>query len=164
MLCVWHTVHVCVSGEDEHYRASELNTHGPTVLGWQSARECSYPQELILQLHSTATIQKIQVLAHQYLIRQYYWRSYSWIQQYYFIRQLASPFTQTILCDGWQASTCRHPNLLSVRVKAFQFNVLQSILHFYAPYVKQVVEIFPSTCKHASPLTTKFAECQNFIS
>ncbi|GFG38230.1 hypothetical protein Cfor_12223 [Coptotermes formosanus] len=54
--------------EDEHYRASELNTHGPTVLGWQSARECSYPQELILQLHSTATIQKIQVLAHQYLI------------------------------------------------------------------------------------------------
>jgi centrosomal protein CEP104 len=61
-----------VAGEDEHYRASELNAHGPTVVGWQSARECSYPQELILQLHSTATVQKIQVLAHQYLIRKSY--------------------------------------------------------------------------------------------
>ncbi|KAJ9597964.1 hypothetical protein L9F63_011165, partial [Diploptera punctata] len=56
------------TGEDEQYRASELNTHGPTVVGWQSARNCSYPQELILQLNSTATVQKIQILAHQYLI------------------------------------------------------------------------------------------------
>ncbi|XP_021918251.1 centrosomal protein of 104 kDa isoform X2 [Zootermopsis nevadensis] len=59
---------VFASGEDELYRASELNAHGPTVVGWQSARECAYPQELILQLHSTAIVQKIQVLAHQYLI------------------------------------------------------------------------------------------------
>jgi hypothetical protein len=106
MLYVCHTIHICVSGEDEHYRASELNTHGPTVLGWQSARECSYPQELILQLHATATIHKIQVLAHQYLIRQYYWRSSAWTQRHYFIRQLASLFTQISLCDSWQASTC----------------------------------------------------------
>jgi hypothetical protein len=66
------TDHLPLSGEDESYRASELNSHGPTVVGWQSAPECSYPQELILQLQSTATVQKIQVLAHQYLIRQYY--------------------------------------------------------------------------------------------
>ncbi|XP_069676060.1 centrosomal protein of 104 kDa isoform X2 [Periplaneta americana] len=59
---------VHASGEDERYRASELNAHGPTVVGWQSAHDCAYPQELILQLHSTATVQKIQVLAHQYLI------------------------------------------------------------------------------------------------
>jgi centrosomal protein CEP104 len=64
--------HLSVSGEDESYRARELNSHGPTVVGWQSAPDCSYPQELILQLHSTATVQKIQVLAHQYLIRQYH--------------------------------------------------------------------------------------------
>ncbi|XP_067005297.2 centrosomal protein of 104 kDa [Anabrus simplex] len=59
---------VYASGEDERHRASELNVHGPIVRGWQSAKGCSYPQELILQLHSPATIQRIQVLAHQYLI------------------------------------------------------------------------------------------------
>ncbi|GLH11377.1 Uncharacterized protein GBIM_16168, partial [Gryllus bimaculatus] len=54
--------------EDERHRASELNAHGPTVRGWQSARCCSYPQELVLELHAVATVQRIQVLAHQYLI------------------------------------------------------------------------------------------------
>lgn len=58
------------SGEDDHHRASELNAHGPTVRGWQSAEDCTYPQELILQLHCTATVEKIQVLAHQFLIRE----------------------------------------------------------------------------------------------
>nr|CAD7256817.1 unnamed protein product [Timema shepardi] len=57
--------------EEDRHRATELNAHGPTVRGWQSSRNCSYPQELVFQLHHIATVQRIQVLAHQYLIREY---------------------------------------------------------------------------------------------
>ena len=32
------------SGEDERYKAQELNVHGPLVKGWQSQRFCLYPQ------------------------------------------------------------------------------------------------------------------------
>lgn len=56
-------------GEGEKFKASELDRHGPSVRGWQSCRDCAYPQELILRLHKTATLHQVQILAHQYLIR-----------------------------------------------------------------------------------------------
>ncbi|XP_044599316.1 centrosomal protein of 104 kDa isoform X1 [Cotesia glomerata] len=59
---------IYASSEDERHSCLELNVHGPTVRGWQSARKCGYPQELILRLHAPAKITRIQVLAHQYLI------------------------------------------------------------------------------------------------
>lgn len=55
--------------EDSKHRASELNAHGPTVKGWQSAKNCEYPQEIILQLEKRSSLNKMQFLAHQYLIR-----------------------------------------------------------------------------------------------
>uniref|UniRef100_T1JB15 TOG domain-containing protein n=1 Tax=Strigamia maritima TaxID=126957 RepID=T1JB15_STRMM len=66
-----------VSGEDEKFRAKELNTHGPTIQGWHSPkfmhvypypRFCIYPQELTIQLDSRTKICKIQMLSHQFLI------------------------------------------------------------------------------------------------
>lgn len=52
-------------------RASELETHGPAVRGWQSSKECSYPQELVLRLMSPSILHQIQILAHQFLIRKF---------------------------------------------------------------------------------------------
>ncbi|XP_044263745.1 centrosomal protein of 104 kDa [Tribolium madens] len=57
-----------VTSEDPKYRATELNTHGPTVKGWQSAKNCEYPQEVVIQLTKRCCLNKIQILAHQYLI------------------------------------------------------------------------------------------------
>lgn len=57
-----------VSGEDDKFRAKELNSHGPTVRGWQSPKFCIYPQELIIQLDSPTKMCKIQILSHQSLI------------------------------------------------------------------------------------------------
>ncbi|KYQ60786.1 hypothetical protein ALC60_00154 [Trachymyrmex zeteki] len=57
-----------VYGEEDRHSSLELNVHGPTVRGWQSARNCTYPQELILRLHGPTKLTRIQVLAHQYLI------------------------------------------------------------------------------------------------
>ncbi|KAK0170867.1 hypothetical protein PV328_008662 [Microctonus aethiopoides] len=59
---------VYASSEEDRHSSLELNIHGPTVRGWQSARRCGYPQELILRLHGPAKLTRIQVLAHQYLI------------------------------------------------------------------------------------------------
>ncbi|XP_015118491.1 centrosomal protein of 104 kDa isoform X2 [Diachasma alloeum] len=59
---------VYATSEEERHSSLELNIHGPTVRGWQSARKCGYPQELILRLHRPAKLTRIQVLAHQYLI------------------------------------------------------------------------------------------------
>ncbi|XP_034949351.1 centrosomal protein of 104 kDa isoform X2 [Chelonus insularis] len=59
---------VYATSEEERHSSLELNVHGPTVRGWQSARRCGYPQELILRLQGPAKITRIQVLAHQYLI------------------------------------------------------------------------------------------------
>ncbi|KAG5899830.1 hypothetical protein JTB14_012301 [Gonioctena quinquepunctata] len=56
------------TSEDPKYRYVELNTHGPIVKGWQSERNCDYPQEIILQLEKRCLLSKIQILAHQYLI------------------------------------------------------------------------------------------------
>jgi len=114
-----------VSSQDEHFKGSELNVHGPTTKGWQSARYesklklklsvlktntiltfryhntllifilyficvvalqcdvtqqyllygfayryCTYPQDIIIQLDKRTRVKKIQVLSHQYLIRE----------------------------------------------------------------------------------------------
>lgn len=57
---------------DESHPATELNHHGPLISGWQSARFCSYPQELILQCESYARIRRVQILSHRYLIGTHY--------------------------------------------------------------------------------------------
>ncbi|XP_073987115.1 centrosomal protein of 104 kDa isoform X2 [Rhodnius prolixus] len=59
---------VYASGEDDKFRASELDDHGPTVRGWQSAKDCLYPQELIFKLNTPTILTQVQILAHQYLI------------------------------------------------------------------------------------------------
>ncbi|XP_050411830.1 centrosomal protein of 104 kDa isoform X3 [Patella vulgata] len=59
---------VHVSGQDENFKASELNTHGPLTKGWQSSRFCLYPQDIVIQLNFRSRLRKIQILAHQYLI------------------------------------------------------------------------------------------------
>lgn len=56
------------SGQDDICRASELNYHSPLTKGWQSARYCLYPQDIIINLEKRSRIRKIQVLAHQHLI------------------------------------------------------------------------------------------------
>ncbi|XP_052225713.1 centrosomal protein of 104 kDa-like isoform X2 [Dreissena polymorpha] len=56
------------SGQDEVHRASELNYHSPLTKGWQSARYCLYPQDIVVQLEKRSRLRKIQVLSHQYLI------------------------------------------------------------------------------------------------
>ncbi|KAK3914647.1 Centrosomal protein of 104 kDa [Frankliniella fusca] len=60
-----------VPREEERHPACELNRHEPTVRGWQSARNCKYPQELVLRLQRPSAIRRVQVLAHQCLIREY---------------------------------------------------------------------------------------------
>ncbi|XP_061197353.1 centrosomal protein of 104 kDa-like isoform X1 [Saccostrea echinata] len=57
-----------VSGQDESYRAAELNYHSPLTKGWQSSRYCLYPQDIVLQLEHRSRLRKIQILSHQYLI------------------------------------------------------------------------------------------------
>ncbi|KAI4468648.1 glycine- glutamate- thienylcyclohexylpiperidine-binding protein [Holotrichia oblita] len=59
---------IYVSDEDPKYKSIELNAHAPTVKGWQSSKNCEYPQEIVLQLETRCTVDKIQILAHQYLI------------------------------------------------------------------------------------------------
>jgi centrosomal protein CEP104 len=57
--------------DSPQYVASELNSHGPSSLGWRSkpdeANERN-PKEIVLKFHYPAKIYKIQVLAHQFLI------------------------------------------------------------------------------------------------
>ncbi|XP_067659383.1 centrosomal protein of 104 kDa-like isoform X2 [Haliotis asinina] len=59
---------VHVSGQDDSYRATELNSHGPLIKGWQSSRYCLYPQDIVIQLEKRSRLRKIQILSHQYLI------------------------------------------------------------------------------------------------
>ncbi|KAH9514057.1 hypothetical protein Btru_030100 [Bulinus truncatus] len=66
-----HKLHFKVihaSGQDDVYRASELNHHSPLTKGWQSARFCLYPQDMVLQLETRSRLRKIQILSHQILI------------------------------------------------------------------------------------------------
>lgn len=53
---------------EPEYPASELNRHSPNTRGWQTARFCEYPQEVVLELETTAQLRQIQVLSHQYKI------------------------------------------------------------------------------------------------
>lgn len=74
MWCIFKILlHVKNLDEDLLYPASELNSHshGPDVLGWRSKNsgDDKSPKEIVLKFHFPATIQKIQVLAHQFLIR-----------------------------------------------------------------------------------------------
>ncbi|XP_078338788.1 centrosomal protein of 104 kDa-like isoform X2 [Crassostrea virginica] len=57
-----------VSGQDESYRAAELNYHSPLTKGWQASRYCLYPQDIVIQLENRSRLRKIQILSHQYLI------------------------------------------------------------------------------------------------
>ncbi|KAF5887731.1 centrosomal protein, partial [Clarias magur] len=56
------------SGHEENYSAKELMFHAPTVTGWRSARFCSFPQEITVQMVERCSIRKLQLLAHQYMI------------------------------------------------------------------------------------------------
>ncbi|XP_028663154.2 centrosomal protein of 104 kDa [Erpetoichthys calabaricus] len=56
------------SGHEDGYSAKELMVHAPTVSGWRSARFCSYPQDIVIQLVERCHIRKLQLLAHQYMI------------------------------------------------------------------------------------------------
>ncbi|KAK5648675.1 hypothetical protein RI129_003567 [Pyrocoelia pectoralis] len=56
------------TGEDPKFKSAELNNHGPVVKGWQSLKNCDFPQEIMLQLEKQCLLTKIQVLAHQFLI------------------------------------------------------------------------------------------------
>ncbi|XP_065353276.1 centrosomal protein of 104 kDa isoform X4 [Cloeon dipterum] len=56
------------SSEVDGFRASELNNPTPTTSGWRSAPHAPFPQELILLLHAKAALQRVQLLAHQFLI------------------------------------------------------------------------------------------------
>lgn len=66
-----------ILAEEVKFKLSELNTHGPTVRGWRSEKNCDYPQEIILNLERRCILNKIQILVHQYLIRMYYTITYS---------------------------------------------------------------------------------------
>ncbi|KAK3104885.1 hypothetical protein FSP39_012411 [Pinctada imbricata] len=57
-----------VSGQDDSYRAAELNYHSPLTKGWQSSRYCLYPQDIIVQLDARSRLKKIQILSHQCLV------------------------------------------------------------------------------------------------
>mmetsp|Transcript_35768 Transcript_35768/g.93562 ORF Transcript_35768/g.93562 Transcript_35768/m.93562 type:complete len:1085 (+) Transcript_35768:113-3367(+) len=61
------TVAFC-SGADDGHAATNLEIHTPVAKGWATARYCSWPQELVLELKSAARIRKIQVLSHEYKI------------------------------------------------------------------------------------------------
>ncbi|MFT7804571.1 centrosomal protein of 104 kDa [Arapaima gigas] len=56
------------SSHEDGFSAMELLVHAPMVSGWRSARHCSYPQEIILQLAVRSHIRKLQLLAHPYMI------------------------------------------------------------------------------------------------
>ncbi|XP_026222696.1 centrosomal protein of 104 kDa isoform X2 [Anabas testudineus] len=56
------------SSDEDNFSAKELMVHAPTVNGWRSSRQCSYPQHITLQLVERSRVRKLQLLAHQYLI------------------------------------------------------------------------------------------------
>ena len=56
---------ISVSGEDPDYPAEDLNESSPESKGWQSARFCEYPQELVLEFLTGVRIQQLQLLSHQ---------------------------------------------------------------------------------------------------
>lgn len=61
--CVVH-----VTSQDEQYPAIELNHVSPNTRGWRSAKNCPYPQQIVVELEKPSRIRKIQILSHQFLI------------------------------------------------------------------------------------------------
>ena len=59
---------VSATSFEPEYPASELNRHSPNTRGWQTARFCEYPQEVVLERETTSQVRQIQVLSHQYKI------------------------------------------------------------------------------------------------
>ncbi|XP_029986076.1 centrosomal protein of 104 kDa isoform X3 [Sphaeramia orbicularis] len=59
---------VDASSHEDNFSAQELMVHAPTVNGWRSSRQCSYPQHITLQLVERSRVRKLQLLVHHYLI------------------------------------------------------------------------------------------------
>jgi centrosomal protein CEP104 len=57
-------------GEDSDYPVTELLDNSPQSRGWQSAKFCEYPQEIILQFTNIVRLKQIQFLSHQAKISQ----------------------------------------------------------------------------------------------
>ncbi|OQR81004.1 hypothetical protein ACHHYP_16869 [Achlya hypogyna] len=53
------------SGEDPSGPAALLNDHDNTGTGYLTPKHCEYPQELVIELETTARVTQIQVLSHQ---------------------------------------------------------------------------------------------------
>ncbi|OQR84047.1 hypothetical protein THRCLA_10866 [Thraustotheca clavata] len=55
------------TSEDEEHPALQLQSHSSLSHGWQSAKLCEYPQELVLMLNhgSSIRVSKCQILVHQ---------------------------------------------------------------------------------------------------
>ena len=58
------------SSEDEEYPARELNAHSPNTRGWQSARMCDYPQEIVVQFDGLVKLSALQILSNESKIAQ----------------------------------------------------------------------------------------------
>lgn len=67
--------------EDSEYPSSELNSHGPAVVGWRSKADSTLePKEIILRFDKPAIVCRIQVLAHQFMIREFqHFCSFRWL-------------------------------------------------------------------------------------
>lgn len=59
---------VHVTSQEEHYPAIELNHISPNARGWRSAKNCPYPQQIVVEFEKPSRIRKIQILSHQFLI------------------------------------------------------------------------------------------------
>eukprot|EP00042_Codosiga_hollandica_P057318 m.845941 g.845941 ORF g.845941 m.845941 type:complete len:1144 (+) comp59554_c0_seq31:109-3540(+) len=59
---------VFAAGAADGHAAVNLQEAGPAARGWQSARYCLFPQEIVVQLEDTTRLRKLQILAHQYKI------------------------------------------------------------------------------------------------
>ena len=58
------------SSEDEEYPARELNAHSPNTQGWQSAKMCDYPQEIVVQFDGLVKLSALQILSNESRIAQ----------------------------------------------------------------------------------------------
>lgn len=59
--------------EDLLFPASELNSHGPSVYGYRSLGDSKADShEIVLRFQNPDLVCRIQILAHQYIIRKFY--------------------------------------------------------------------------------------------
>lgn len=58
------------SSEDADFPARELNAHSPNTQGWQSARMCDYPQEVVVQFDGLVRLSALQILSNESRIAQ----------------------------------------------------------------------------------------------